>query len=236
MNKIHDTINTPHIDPRTVLIIVFLCTFTGLSVNKPISSHLLLCICVLYALSAKAYKECMMYSFIYIVIAVLMYGIAYIPNTNLMLMIVSLSYIAQKFIIMMIMAAFLKKRTSLPYIISAMQVVKCPNAVAIPFIVLLRYIPTVTEDYRCLKDSLKIRGISVSAVQFFIHPIRTLEFLIVPILLRSVRVAEELSASLLLRGIEAFKDRTNLYPLQFKTIDYVYICSALVSAVVIGML
>jgi len=102
MNKIHDTINTPHIDPRTVLIIVFLCTFTGLAVNKPISSHLLLCICVLYALSAKAYKECMMYSFIYIVIAVLMYGIAYIPNTNLMLMIVSLSYIAQKFIIMMI--------------------------------------------------------------------------------------------------------------------------------------
>ena len=121
-------------------------------------------------------------------------------------------------------------------IISAMQVVKCPNAVAIPFIVLLRYIPTVTEDYRCLKDSLKIRGISVSAVQFFIHPIRTLEFLIVPILLRSVRVAEELSASLLLRGIEAFKDRTNLYPLQFKTIDYVYICSALMSVVVIGVL
>ncbi|AGT44469.1 hypothetical protein TPE_1995 [Treponema pedis str. T A4] len=165
-----------------------------------------------------------------------MYFIAMIQNTAVILMIVSLSYITQKFIIMLMALAFLKKATSMPYLISAMQVLKFPNVFAIPFIVSLRYLPTIKEDYRCLKDSLKIRGISASGIQFFIHPIRTLELLIVPILFRSVRAAEELSASALLRGIEEFKQRTNLYPLKFKRTDYVYTASAIIVAVAVYFL
>ena len=66
-----------------------------------------------------------------------------------------------------------------------------------------------------------------TGVQFFIHPIRSLEFMIVPILFRSIRVAEELSTSVLLRGIENYKNRTNIYPLKFTKTDFVYgLCTA----------
>ena len=100
--------------------------------------------------------------------------------------------IFQKFVIAVMMIEFLKRKTSMPYVISAMQTMKFPNAVAIPFIVILRYMPTLREDYGYLKDSLKIRGIRTSGIEFFIHPIRSLEFMIVPILFRSIRVAKEL--------------------------------------------
>lgn len=186
-----------------------------------------------YLITSKAYRECVLYSVIYIIIAGLMFYIYHIPNTTLALTIVSISYFVQKFVIAVMMIEFLKRKTSMPYVISAMQTMKFPNAVAIPFIVILRYMPTLREDYGYLKDSLKIRGIRTSGIEFFIHPIRSLEFMIVPILFRSIRVAEELSTSVLLRGIENYKNRTNIYPLKFTKIDAGY---ALFTVIAVSML
>lgn len=210
------------LDPRTVFGIVFIFVLLGMAVNKPLSSHILLIICNVYLLTAKAYRECILYSIMYILIAGLMFYIHKIPNTTISLMIVSLSYFIQKFSIALMMIAFLKKMTSMPYIISAMQTMQFPNVIAIPFIVIFRYMPTLKEDYGYLRDSLKIRGISTSGLRLFVHPIRSLEFMLVPILFRSIRSAEELSTSVLLRGIENYKNRTNIYPLKFTKIDIVY--------------
>ena len=221
------------LDPRTVLGIVFIFITLGLAINKPLSSHILLLICNIYLITSKAYRECVLYSVIYIIIAGLMFYIYHTPNTTLALTIVSISYFVQKFVIAVMMIEFLKRKTSMPYVISAMQTMKFPNAVAIPFIVILRYMPTLREDYGYLKDSLKIRGIRTSGIEFFIHPIRSLEFMIVPILFRSIRVAEELSTSVLLRGIENYKNRTNIYPLKFTKIDAGY---ALFTVIAVSML
>ena len=221
------------LDPRTVLGIVFIFITLGLAINKPLSSHILLLICNIYLITSKAYRECVLYSVIYIIIAGLMFYIYHIPNTTLALTIVSISYFVQKFVIAVMMIEFLKRKTSMPYVISAMQTMKFPNAVAIPFIVILRYMPTLREDYGYLKDSLKIRGIRTSGIEFLIHPIRSLEFMIVPILFRSIRVAEELSTSVLLRGIENYKNRTNIYPLKFTKIDAGY---ALFTVIAVSML
>ncbi|MEX6477196.1 energy-coupling factor transporter transmembrane protein EcfT [Fusobacterium animalis] len=221
------------LDPRTVLGIVFIFITLGLAINKSLSSHILLLICNIYLITSKAYRECVLYSVIYIIIAGLMFYIYHIPNTTLALTIVSISYFVQKFVIAVMMIEFLKRKTSMPYVISAMQTMKFPNAVAIPFIVILRYMPTLREDYGYLKDSLKIRGIRTSGIEFFIHPIRSLEFMIVPILFRSIRVAEELSTSVLLRGIENYKNRTNIYPLKFTKIDAGY---ALFTVIAVSML
>lgn len=221
------------LDPRTVLGIVFIFITLGLAINKPLSSHILLLICNIYLITSKAYRECVLYSVIYIIIAGLMFYIYHIPNTTLALTIVSISYFVQKFVIAVMMIEFLKRKTSMPYVISAMQTMKFPNAVAIPFIVILRYMPTLREDYGYLKDSLKIRGIRTSGIEFFIHPICSLEFMIVPILFRSIRVAEELSTLVLLRGIENYKNRTNIYPLKFTKIDAGY---ALFTVIAVSML
>lgn len=221
------------LDPRTVLGIVFIFILLGLAINKPVSSHILLLICNIYLITSKAYRECVLYSLIYIIIAGLMFYIHHIPNATLALTIVSISYFVQKFSIAMMMIEFLNKNTSMPYVISAMQTMKFPDVITIPFIVICRYMPTLKEDYGYLKDSLKIRGVKTSGIQFFIHPVRSLEFMIVPILFRSIRVAEELSTSVLLRGIENYRNRTNIYPLKFTKIDAIYI---LFTVIAVGVL
>lgn len=215
------------LDPRTVLLITFTVTLSGLVINQPILAHGLLALCGICLLDVQALRECILYTAVYAVIAVLMYYTAYIPAASAALMLVSLSYFAQKFIVAMMMMEFLKRKTSMPYIISAMQTMKFPRIAAIPLIVVFRYMPTLKEDCRHLRDSLKIRGISASGAELFLHPIRSLEYFIVPILFRSLRIAEELSASVLLRGIENYEHRTNIYPLRFGVLDAVYAFSAL---------
>ncbi len=211
------------LDPRTVLGIAFVFVMLGVVMNKPLPSHILLVICNLLLLETRAYRDCILYSLVYVVIVVLLLHIHRIPNSTVALMIVSLSYFVQKFSIAMMMVAFLKRKTSMPCIISAMQTMRCPNVIAIPLIVVFRYIPVLKENHRCLKDSLRIRGIRASGVLFFIHPVRSLELMIVPILFRSIRVAEELSISALLRGIENYRERTNIHPLRFTRRDFAYV-------------
>jgi len=211
------------LDPRTSLGITFNFILFGFIINKPLPSHVLFFISNLYLLSARAYKKCLLYICIYIITIILMFYIHNIPNSSFLLIIVSVNFIFQKFIIAMMMMTFLNQTTSMPYVISAMQTLKFPNILAIPLIVMFRYMPTLKEDYISLKDSLKIRGVSISPFHFFLHPIKILEFLIVPILFRSLNIAEELSKSVLLRGIENYRYRTNIYPCKFKKKDIIYI-------------
>jgi len=86
-------------DPRTVLGIVFIFISFGLAVNKPLPSHVLLIICNFYLWDVRAYRESVLYSGMYSIIAVSMFYIHYIPNSTIALMIVSLSYFIQKFVI-----------------------------------------------------------------------------------------------------------------------------------------
>lgn len=80
------------LDPRTVLGIVFTFILLGLAINKPVSSYFLLIICNIYLITVKAYRESVLYSLIYIMIAGLMFYIHFIPNDTVALAIVSLSY------------------------------------------------------------------------------------------------------------------------------------------------
>jgi energy-coupling factor transport system permease protein len=201
--------------------------------NKAITAHAIVAIAALFLIGAKLYKKCFYYVMAYTAIAFLMFLIENISNITLMLMLVSLSYFAQKFIVMMMMGNFLFKTTSVTEAISAMETMKFPKEVIIPFAVAMRFLPSIKDDYHHLKDSLKIRQIPISAGSFIFHPVRTTEYLIVPILIRSFKTSDELSASAFVRGIERETPKTILYPLKFRYIDGGI---ALMSTVIIGVL
>lgn len=50
---------------------------------------------------------------------------------------------------------------------------------------------------------------------------RMMEYLFVPILMKSIRTSDELAASALSRGFEHINEQTILYPLKLKTLDYI---------------
>ena len=77
-----------------------------------------------------------------------------------------------------------------------------PQAVTIPLVVMFRYIPTLGIEYRQIKNAMAIRGISDTYLKRIVHPVRTVEYILVPLLMRCLKVTDELAASGTTRGLE----------------------------------
>ena len=60
----------------------------------------------------------------------------------------------------------------------------------------------------CIRDALRMRGLEVTGAGTFRRPLAALEHLMVPLLMRCLKVADELSLSAVSRGIESGRRRT----------------------------
>lgn len=90
---------------------------------------------------------------------------------------------------------------------------------------MLRYIPTIQEDWHYIKDAMRMRDISPSLKGFITNPSMTVECIYVPLMMAASKAADELSIASVTRGIENPKPRTCLVQIKFKISDgIVFLC------------
>lgn len=89
--------------------------------------------------------------------------------------------------------------------------------------IMLRYIPTVREDWRYIKDAMRLRDVSPSFVGLLKNPSMTIECLYVPLLMAASKAADELSIAAVTRGIENPRQRTCLVQIRLHIQDYLAI-------------
>ncbi|NTW02203.1 MAG: energy-coupling factor transporter transmembrane protein EcfT, partial [Oscillochloris sp.] len=142
-------------------------------------------------------------------------------------------YYFMRFIPLMMAAAALG--TASPgELIAALQKMRLPKSVIIPLAVGLRYMPGIAQEYQAIQQAARLRGVSVSFFGFLRNPQLTLECALVPLLMRSLKIADELAASAVTRGIEYPSARSTLHPVQLRFADG--IVAALMLAASIGIL
>lgn len=78
-----------------------------------------------------------------------------------------------------------------------------PSKMILAVIVILRFMPTVLAEFSDVKDAMRTRGFLRSPAQILLHPLSTLEYAIVPMVFRSLKIADELASSCIVRGIES---------------------------------
>lgn len=78
-----------------------------------------------------------------------------------------------------------------------------PAGVTLTIIVILRFMPTVMSEFSDVKDAMRTRGFLHSPIRVLLHPLNTLEYVIVPMVFRSLKIADELASSCIVRGIES---------------------------------
>ncbi len=135
----------------------------------------------------------------------------------------TLLYIVERLFVFGIMGLYIFKTTKLSKFISALESLKMPKYIILPFSVMFRFLPTILEEYDYLRDGMKIRGINFSAKMIIKKPLEYLEYIIVPILIRSFKISDELSAYAMLRGLDSEKQKTKLFDLKFTIFDYLII-------------
>lgn len=224
------------IDPRTALLATCLLGIAAVLSNRPEAAHAACAIGALCALAAGAWRPCIALSAAYGLIAVVMALAEGAGNTTLVIAVVMLSYMAQKFVVLSLLGISLSKLASMQDLLAALQAMGAPQAVLIPCMVVLRFFPTIRRDASHLMESLKTRRVLAGRGYALRHPALVCELLVVPLLMRSVRVSDELAASALVRGLGGEIRPTMLHSLSFGVKDAVVTALTLASIGVLAWL
>ncbi len=119
--------------------------------------------------------------------------------------------------------SFLIKTTRISQLIAALSALHLPLFVIIPLSVMLRFIPTVQEEWDGVRKAMAFRGISLEPGAVIRAPFKTIEYILIPLLFSCISVMDELASASLARGLDAERKRTSYETVKIRFPDYIII-------------
>ena len=119
--------------------------------------------------------------------------------------------------------SFLIKTTRISQLIAALSALHLPFFVIIPLSVMLRFIPTVQEEWDGVRKAMVFRGISLEPGAVIRAPFQTIEYILIPLLFSCISVMDELASASLARGLDAERKRTSYEAVKMRFPDYIII-------------
>ena len=221
------------IDPRIKLTLLPIVGFTSFF----ISDTILLFGLIAFAFFLYVYSS-MWRALSFILFFVLLYcielGLGRFCEASIVFAIYMFIYFASRMTLIAMFGGYITKTTSVSEMLEALNRMKVPRSIGIPFSVLLRFVPTIKIELKALKENMKIRGIVTSRFFPLLRPIKYMEYTLVPLLMRMIKISDELSASALIRGLDSDDNRVTLTDLRFRWADLLIgLLGALMIALVI---
>lgn len=105
---------------------------------------------------------------------------------------------------------------------AALRRVHAPEAVIIPCMVVIRFFPTLREDYRHIRNAMALRGVPSGGGSLLRHPAQSLEYIIVPLLMNATTVAQDLSVAALTKGLGNPGAHTSMSDIRMTACDWGY--------------
>lgn len=209
------------LDPRVKLFLILTCVLASMfAPSLAYQFVLVLLIALLGALFGK-WKYAMKAVSFYAIICVLTVWIMAEMTGTLRTMFVAFLGLFHKVYACGMLAGIVLSTTKVSEFLSAMNRIHAPKKLVIPLAVMLRYIPTIQEDWHFIKDAMRMRDVSPTPAGFFKNPGMTIECIYVPLMMAASKAADELSIASITRGIENPNPRTCLVQIQCRAADWV---------------
>ena len=100
---------------------------------------------------------------------------------------------------------------------AAMLRLHIPQKIIIPFEVLFRFFPTIIEEAHSINMAMRMRGIMFGGK----HPGRIIEYRLVPLLMSTIKIGDELSAAAMTRCIDAPGAKSSISQIGFHLQDLI---------------
>ena len=113
------------------------------------------------------------------------------------------AFMVRRFMLPIVAGKYLIDSTPIGLLMSALEKLKMPANIVITLSVMFRFFPTLGEEYRCIKNAMKMRGIGLNTLNIILHPLVTLEYVMVPLLSSASRIGDELAAAGHTKGVDA---------------------------------
>lgn len=113
------------------------------------------------------------------------------------------------------MASVLISRYSSAQLLSALEDMHLPRFMVVATTITLKYIPTFAREFKYIKESMRLRGISFTLKK----PVTSFRYFVAPQLFRCAALAEEVTAAGMVKGIDAPMRRSSYYEQRFRLSD-----------------
>lgn len=204
-----------HLDLRSKVAVFFSTVFLASVLSKDTVFFLLTVILLLYVI-ALGYSK----STVKVVIAIAIISIMRLFSKGngfgIMLPEMFLFIVIRTLVIILSVIPIIK--TPPGELMAVMKKMKVHRNIALPLIFMMRFFPVVRSEFSEIIDSLKLRGL-IS----FRKPFVTMEYLFVPMMFSSSKIAEELAAASEVRGISANGKHTSRREIKFRKFDFLVI-------------
>ena len=208
-----------HLDPRTKLFLILLCVLSAVFAPNLYFQFVLVTFIGLLAAVNGKWRYALRGIFAYALICTFTVWCMGVLTGTWRTMFVAFLGLVHKVYACGMLAGLVISTTKVGEFLSAMAHLHIPKKLTIPIAVMLRYLPTIREDWRFIKDAMRLRDVSPTLWGFLKAPAMTVNCIYVPLLTAASKAADELSIASVTRGIENPKPRTCLVSIRMQTGD-----------------
>lgn len=227
-------LRTDTLDVRTKLAILILLIAAGAIVKDYLWGSLLFAAVILLSFAVGRARIVLSFAFGYLVLMGVFWVTTILP-ANVAGALGSFALACRTCMPIFLFAAVLATTTKIGDLSAALYGLKLPRAVVIPLVIAVRFFPTLKREFLAVADAMRVRGLAPSAKNFATRPKDMLESLVIPVMLRCAKIADELAAAAVARGIDRPGEKTSYNAPRFGVADFAArsftaaICAALVA-------
>lgn len=211
---------TAALDPRCKMALLVMIGCVSYFLNGEIGSLALMAGSALFIAAGNGAGLAAKMLLVYAAAAYLNALLRHIPIPVLSVIVSVFGVTILKLIPIAMMGMWILRTTYMDDLMVSLQRMRLPQAVTIPLVVMFRYLPTLRIEYRMIRSTMAIRGISDTFWKRILHPVSTTEYILIPLLMRCLKVTDELAASGTTRGLELEERRYALNPVYFSWREY----------------
>ena len=224
------------LDPRTKLFMVFIVSLiVMMSATTPLLWAVRLSITlipIILLILEKKYSSALRFLLAYSAALVLMFYFLSEKSEGLIAsLLIGYCGIVVQFMPALITAWYVVRTTKIGEFMSCMQKMHVPDGIAVSLAVVMRFFPTIKEEYSSINDAMRMRGVMLGGG----NVLRMFEFRMIPLLFSCVNIGEELSAAAITRGLGGETKRSSIIELKLGLADYLLMAFLTASTVIFAV-
>ncbi|NLE80316.1 MAG: energy-coupling factor transporter transmembrane protein EcfT [Rhodococcus sp.] len=170
------------------------------------------------ALSVRAWRRAVTLIVVAAALGTIAYGLPAVTDSVAAGAVAVLAAFALRLAVLGGVVAHLLSTTDIGDFTAALRAARIPKIILVPATVMLRFFPIVADETRAVWTAMRLRRLTGPG-QVLRHPVLVIEQLVVPTIASSLRIADDLTASGLVRGLMDTGPTTTFRPPRLTTVD-----------------